>query len=594
MGRIRVLSDALINRIAAGEVIERPASVVKELLENSIDAGARSVSVECAGGGRRMIAVIDDGAGMDRDDALLAIERHATSKLVDDRGLESIATLGFRGEALSSIAAVSRFTLQSAVVDGEGTEVEVHGGRVRSVGEIAMPRGTTIRVERLFFNVPARRKFLRSEATELGHIARLVTNHALARPDRRFRLVHAGRELLHLDPAACARERIGQLYGDELARRLEPFDSSDGELRVHGFAGRPSEAQTRRDGQHFFVNGRAVKDRVLLHAVGQAYGNTMPRGRHPSLFVFLECAPSDVDVNVHPQKVEVRFRQPVRVHDLVEGVVRSALAGAAVIPRLADLRPAALDRGRAVAEAISGYADRRSPAADGGPASPAGARPATSGLPFAAAAARPVADPAMRDTGSPDSAVVPLAQYRRSYILAQDHDGLLLVDQHAAHERVIFERYLAQAVDNHVEVQRLIFPITIELTAADRVTFDDETAEFERLGFRVEPFGGNSIRVTGVPALAGAVDPRELILELLGEARAVPSTVSAAASLRHRLVTSAACQAAIKVNHTLERQQMQRLLDDLFRTVNPTTCPHGRPLIFRLSHAEIERAFDRR
>jgi len=604
LGRIHVLPDSLINRIAAGEVVERPASVVKELVENSLDADARSITVECEGGGRRRIRVTDDGRGMDRDDAVLALERHATSKLDRGSNLEAIATLGFRGEALSSIAAVSRFLLRSSVEDGDGTEIEVDGGRIRSVRDAGLPRGTSILVERLFFNVPARRKFLRSEATELGHIARLMTRCALAYPQRRFGLVHAGRKLLQVDPAAGLDERISQVYGREFTQKLLPFDRRHDHLHIYGYAGRPAHALTRRDGQHLFVNGRAVQDRVLLHAVGQAFGNTVPRGRYPALFLFIECDPAGVDVNVHPQKTEVRFRHSSVVHDRTRDAILSALSDEAVVPELTDLRPS-LARPAASAGVFRAVVDflERADTRGSGPRRPGPGRdrPVAGAtvrepLPFDRSRSTAVSAASDGQAASPavEAGLVPLAQYRDSYILAQDERGLVVVDQHAAHERVLFERFLAEASENRVEVQRLLFPLTLELPPAERVVLEEEIDEFKRLGFIIEPFGGNSVRLDGIPALGAELDPEGLLRELLGQAAQTKATVADASVLRHDLVTSAACQAAIKINHPLAPAEMRRLLEDLHRTVSPSTCPHGRPLIFRLSHDEIERAFRRR
>jgi len=605
LGRIHVLPDSLINRIAAGEVVERPASVVKELIENSLDADARSIVVECDGGGRRRIRVSDDGRGMDRDDALLALERHATSKLDRQSNLEAIATLGFRGEALSSIASVSHFVLRTSTTDGEGTEIEVDGGRIRSVREAGLPRGTTILVERLFFNVPARRKFLRTEATELGHIARLMTRCALAYPERRFGLEHAGRTLLQVDPASGLDERISQIYGREFTQKLLPIDRVYDQLRIYGYAGRPAHALARRDGQHLFVNGRAVQDRVLLHAVSQAFGNTVPRGRFPALFLFVECDPSWVDVNVHPQKTEVRFRQSSVVHDRTRDAIMSALSDEAVVPELSDLRPGAGNSAvgsEGVSRAVVNFLEREEARAadESRPLStterPTPTRTLREPLPFDLPSSNVAPDApfdqrAQRDAPPP---LVALAQYRDSYILAQDERGLVLVDQHAAHERVLFERFLAEAEENRVEVQRLLFPLTIELPPAETVVLEQEIDEFRRLGFLVEPFGGNSVRLDGIPALGAELDPEGLFRELLGQAAQTKATVADNSALRYDLVTSAACQAAIKINHPLAPAEMRRLLDDLHETVSPSTCPHGRPLIFRLSHEEIERAFRRR
>lgn len=585
LGRIRPLPDPLINRIAAGEVVERPVSVVKELVENSLDAGARTLRIRLLSGGRRLVQVSDDGQGMDRDDALMAIERHATSKLCRPADLESIKTLGFRGEALSSIAAVSRFTLETADEEGSGTRVEVHGGRIQSVDPWGGPQGTTVRVERLFFNVPARRKFLRAEATELSQIVRMVTRYALAHPSRRVELAHGDRELLRVDPAGDTRERIRQIYGEPFLRRLLAFDEQRGDLRVHGFAGRPTETLPRRDGQHLFVNGRAVQDRMLFHAVTEAYGNTMPRGRFAALLLFIDLPPEAVDVNVHPRKEEVRFREAARIHDGARDVLRGALSKEGAVPRLEDLRPAAAP---GLAGPPTAAGSRVFELREPGPAQEVAAL-----LPDAPQTDW-VEELHASDADSALSHAVPLGQYRESYIVAQDRDGLVLVDQHAAHERVLFERYLADAESGRVEVQRLLFPELVELTPDESVLVREELEEFRRLGFDLEPFGGNTVRLAGVPVHAADCDPRSLLRELIGEAGRTRSSAADVPQLRRLLVTSAACQAAIKVHYPLTHETMQQLLLDLSRTVNPTTCPHGRPALFRLTLAEIERAFHRR
>jgi len=628
LGRIHVLGDSLINRIAAGEVVERPASVVKELVENSLDAGATAVDVRLQAGGRRQIRVTDDGCGMDRDDALLAIERHATSKLRGPEDLDSIATLGFRGEALASIAAVSQFTLSTARADGDGIEVRVRGGRIESVREMGLPRGTSIQVDRLFFNMPARRKFLRTESTELSHVARWVTRYALALPQVRFRLEQGERALIVAPPANDRYQRIASLFGEEFTGHLLPFEGRAREMRVEGLAGRPLDAPARRDRQHLFVNGRSVQDRVLGHAISQAYGNTMPKGRYPAMFLFVEIEPSAVDVNVHPQKTEVRFRDGAAVHDLVRESIAAALSDERVLPGYTDLRP---ESGVAVSEAAARFLERHQ-ADPKAPDSRSRFRPGTP-RPLAAKIDRGALphEAPRPSTPTPDSAsnsdeaeasdqdqarsgarsgdllgamaeapelaehrAVPLAQFRQSYIVAQDEQGLVVVDQHAAHERVIFERYLAEASENRVEIQRLMFPAIVELSPAERVLLEKEQEEFLRLGFLVEAFGGNSVRVEGVPALAADLDPGDVIRELLGEAGRTSAAAAGLRDLRYRLVTSAACQAAIKIHYPLGMPAMQTLLDDLYRTENPSTCPHGRPALFRLSLEEIERTFRRR
>jgi DNA mismatch repair protein MutL len=580
LGKIRVLDDHLINRIAAGEVVERPASVVKELVENALDAGARRVGIAVVSGGKHSIRIEDDGSGMDRDDALLALERHATSKLTSPGDLETVSTLGFRGEALPSIAAVSRLLVRTAAEDGEGTEIEVRGGRIAGVRALGRPRGTTVSASSLFFNVPARRKFLRSETTEFAHVARFTTRCALAHPEVAFRLEHGPRTVLEAPAGEDLPARLARVMGEDVAARLLPFALAGSGMTVRGWTGRPSEAATGRGAQHLFVNGRVVSDRVLLHAIADAYRNTMARDGHPPVVLFLTVPPDRLDVNVHPQKAEVRFTAPREVHDLVREALVLALPEARAVPAYGDLRRA---------PSLPPVAEPRLPAGGSSwiPAQPAASLPGEPPAPAVVAAA-------VEDPPEAPPAVRALAQFRESYIVAEDADGLVLVDQHAAHERILFERYLAQAEKNRVEIQRLLFARTVDLGVHERVLLEEEGDEFRRLGFLVEPFGGDTVRIDGVPAVAADLDPASLLRELLGEAAHVRAAAAGIGALRLRLVTTAACKAAIKIHHGLTREAMQRLLDDLFRTGSPTTCPHGRPLVFRLPLAEIERTFHRR
>ncbi len=591
MSRIRRLPEHLIDRIAAGEVVERPASVVKELLENSLDAQANDIRVQLKNGGKSSIVVDDDGHGMSGEDARLAIARHATSKLATDADLDRITTFGFRGEALSSIAAVSIFHLRTKSEGFAGTELVLRGGELETEREVSGPAGTRIRVDRLFFNVPARRKFLRTDATELAHVVRLLTRTALAHPGTRLRLEHGGRTLLDTPVAADALERLAQIFGRERARKLVPFELESDGLRVHGFAGRPVDSLPRRDSQHVFVNGRIISDRTIQHAIHSAYGETMPRGRFPALVLFIEADPELVDVNVHPQKREVRFSAGRQVHETTRQAIRSALQGTEVVPSVGELRPAEGDRANVpvgIGEATLSYLQRQR---DGG--SDASAWRIAERTPGSIARpSTPLLDrPQLRDD---DRAATPLGQYLESYIVAQDRDGILLVDQHAAHERVLFERYLAAADEDTVEIQTLMFPQTLELSAEECSWLLSELEEFARLGFRIEPFGGTTVRVRAIPAIASGSDPAELIRELAGQAETAVSAKRDTQELRRRMITTAACHAAIKVNYPLSRPAMQRLLDDLFRVENPSTCPHGRPALFRLGLDEIERAFRRR
>jgi DNA mismatch repair protein MutL len=490
---------------------------------------------------------------------------------------------------------VSRFHLKTAPEDGHGTEIEVRGGKILTVREVGFARGTTVEVAGLFFNLPARRKFLRSEATELSHVLRWVSRFALARPDVRFRLDHGSRTLLDAPPSASAAERAHHLYGEQ-AGRLLPFDRERPGLRVHGMAGRPTEGLPRRDGQHVFVNGRVVQDRVLTHAIHQAYGNTMARDRFPAVVVFVEIEPSAVDVNVHPQKTEVRFARSSEVHDAVRDAIASALGAEEAVPDLTELRPQGevsqtLD---SIAASAARYLSSHEGAREVAP---------RAGASFGARRAGGLYDTTASPGGPPVSVSEEspradrwqaLAQYRDSYIVAEDSEGIVLVDQHAAHERVLFEQYLEAAEADGVETQRLMFPVTVELAADQATLLQQELGEFRRLGFDLEPFGDRAFRIDGVPSLLGEVDPVVCLRELLGEAAGVRSAAAGVDALRRKLVTSAACQAAIKINHPLTTVGMESLLHDLGRTANPSTCPHGRPVLFRIRLEEIERGFRRR
>ncbi len=571
MGKIRLLDESVVNRIAAGEVVERPASVVKELIENSLDAAARRVEVEVQGGGSRWIRVADDGEGMDRDDAVLALQRHATSKLAAVEDLTRIASLGFRGEALPSIAAVSELRLSTAVADGEGTQVEVRGGALVHVEPCARPRGTTVEVGRLFFNVPARRKFLRTTATELAHVVRWVSRYALARPDVAFRLRSEGGVLLDVAAVNETLERVRQVLGAGRVETLLRVEHETDDGRVWGFSAAPAHA-TARPVQHGFVNGRAVQDRLLWRAVRDAYENTLPAAQGAPFVLFLELDPREVDVNVHPQKTEVRFARPQTVYALVREALARALERPSA-PRYGALR------------------HRNAPAQEGpGRREPVIAEPSGSA---ATGGEGPPEGPAvlwgMRERG-PWRA---LAQLRQSYIVAEDAGGLVLVDQHAAHERVLFERYLAAVQQGRVEIQTLLFPRTLELELESWVAIEAGREELARLGFRFEPFGRRTLRVDAVPAVAAHLDPEALLRELVDEVQHARAVAADSAALRRRLVTTAACRAAVTIRTPLGAEQMQQLLDDLATTDHPQTCPHGRPALFRLPLEEIERAFRR-
>src|SRR5690348_14526126 len=603
MGRIRVLSDTVANKIAAGEVVERPASVVKELLENSLDAGASEFRVDVEAGGRRLIRLADNGCGMLRDDALLAFERHATSKLADVKDLLSIATLGFRGEALPSIASVSRLLLETRSPEEQsGTAVEFAGGKLLRCDEAALAPGTTITVRDLFFNVPARKKFLRSEQTEMAHIASLVTHYSLAHPGKTFLLRHNNAELLNVTPVAALRERVFQVFGSRILDDLVDLGDHNRDLnlpqdptapleelpltrrfRLRGFVSGPQVQKLNRNSIYLFVNGRLIRDRLLLHALSSAYHNLMPPACYPFALLFLECDAEEVDVNVHPSKTEVRFRHGSLVHDFVRDTVREVLMvqrPASNIPAPTPPQPGAglpysdfTERiesmnfasasASAAASAIAGaphpevlpeFVLRRpsSPPPrfdfDPGPAVSSGGRlpvPDTHGPLFP--------DAQLPDAQSLDalSDLRPLGQIHDSFIIAAGRDGLWIIDQHVAHERILFERVLAQRASGGTESQHLLVPLAIGLSAAQQIEYARIAEELNALGFETEPFGNRTIAVKSAPAGVPAGEVEKILFEILEIAERELRRASLD-DVRRSVAASIACRAAIKINMRLE------------------------------------------
>ncbi len=653
MSIIRILPEAIANKIAAGEVVERPASVAKELVENSIDAGASSVEVRVESGGKRLIRVADDGCGMTRDDALLAFERHATSKITSADDLDAIATLGFRGEALPSIAAVSRLTLETRHASEEaGTRMEFAGGKLHDVKEIARPGGTTLEVANLFYNVPARRKFLRSESTELGHIASMVTHYALAHPDKAFRLESVSNEILKVPPVASHRERIYQVMGAKQLEQLVEFGPVERELlqasaplnmdedtetnaapeappifRISGFVSRPEVHKLNRNQIYFFVSRRLIRDRLVAHALHEAYRNILPAGIFPVAMIFLDMPPGEVDVNVHPSKAEVRFRHSSFVHDLIRDTVLQALMASRPVAAFPMPRRPDTDEqyqgGASYArpEASSSPQGQRDWAPSAGPRQPYAAGPARSFqlsaprpapapgyLPLAEAAlalyappepascpaafAEPEPAAAENRPGELPSDLLPLGQVRSSFIIAANPEGLWIIDQHVAHERVLFEQHLRRRQDSTVEGQRLLIPIVADLQPEQRVIYERIAAELTANGFEVEPFGQGSVAVKAAPADIQPDDVERLVREILDgvgrEARALSLD-----ELRRSIAATVACHAAIKVNMPLDREKMSWLLLELSKTECPMTCPHGRPIVLRYDMKEIQKAFKR-
>ncbi len=669
MGRIHVLSETVANQIAAGEVVERPASVVKEMLENSLDAAATRIKISVEAGGKKLIQIIDNGCGMVRDDAMLAFERHATSKIKNAEDLLSVSTLGFRGEALPSIASVSRLRLETrAAEEPSGTVVEINGGKIARVEEAGLPLGTSITVRDLFFNVPARKKFLKAESTELSHIASLVTHYALAHPDKHFELHSAANAMLVAPPVGGYSERVYQVFGKETLdqlipvaarqalervglpqpppwrRREEEQDSlpkDPGEMRIHGFVSKPEIQKLNRNSIFIFVNGRLIRDRLVQHGLTEAYRNIIPPSVFPVVLLFLELPAAEVDVNVHPSKTEVRFRQQTAMHDFVRDTIRAALMKARPVPQfVAEIRahatasqaltpgsgwepsaPALAGSGFAIPQNVPDRFDLQPQvqpsvsarlqfegaiAVEGNAAIPVARGlenlPIASG--FSAAAARSVdvvpdhgCAPALEvreeePTLSSLSTLKPLGQIRNSFILAVNEDGLWIVDQHVAHERVLFERVLKQRAAQKVESQRLLMPIVLELSPAQQAVFTEISDELLHNGFEAEPFGARSVAVKVAPAGVETSAVEHMLHELLDQFLREEQSLNLE-KIRTRIAASIACHAAIKVNMPLEQNKMEWLLAELAKTEHPMSCPHGRPVVLRYSVKDIQKAFKR-
>jgi DNA mismatch repair protein MutL len=650
MGRIRILSDQVANQIAAGEVVERPASVVKELLENALDAGATRIRIEVEGGGRKLIRIVDNGQGMVRDDALLAFERHATSKLHSSDDLLQIRTLGFRGEALPSIASVSRLLLETRAADEDsGTEVEIAGGKILRVEDSGTPVGTTIAVRDLFYNTPARRKFLKSEQTELAHIAALVTHYALAHPERHFELHSATQALLIAPAVASTGDRLFQIFGRDTAalmlptaaeidfaraglpepppwKREQDYAPPDpGFLRISGFVSKPELQKLNRNSIYVFVNHRLVRDRVVLHALTEAYRNIIPPTSFPVVLLFLEMPPQEVDVNVHPAKTEVRFRQPGFVHDFIRDTVRTTLMTARPAASFASALTSAPQASASLLLDVSPmpgppgdpvFSPRQQPESDADPSAVDAAgftlrapvAPESPGrLAFSdqgiavgyepASAAAFSADPANAIDGPEETlnalaTLKPLGQLRDSFILAANDEGLWIIDQHVAHERVLFEKILRDREVEQVQRQRLLMPVLVDLLPAQMVSFAAIAYELDLNGFEAEPFGPRTLAIKAAPV---GLEGRELE-RMLEEVLAVPDREQQAENAetrRRRIAASIACHAAIKVNMPLEPTKIEWLLAELGKTEHPMSCPHGRPIALRYSHKDIQRAFQR-
>jgi DNA mismatch repair protein MutL len=594
--RVEILPDHVANQIAAGEVVERPASAVKELVENALDAGATRVDVVLRSGGKSEVRVIDDGHGMDPQDAVLALDRHATSKIRVAEDLHAVSSFGFRGEALPAIAAVSRFELHTSTTEGEGTRIRVESGRIRGVDESPRRRGTTVTVRSLFHDVPARAKFLRAAAAETRAASEALLHLALAHPTVAFRMESNGRELLHLAPTARLDERVAAIWPD-LADTLIPLDAPDGGLRVSGLIQRPDAARPRGGKRYSFINGRPFRDPGLTRLVDDAYRTTVQEGMHPSFFLFLDMPSDRVDVNVHPAKIEVRFRDRAVVEEAVREAVREALG------RLDSARP--LDPGRPGLSVGSPEVGRRlgRPAAAGHrqtmpqlalfvPDRPSSAEGSgASAVSDAAREARPE-DDALDSLGSTDTARLQLWQLHNRYILASTRDGLLIIDQHSAHERVLFEEVMHRFAEGG-DAQRLLFPVTLRLSPAEAAAVDELAGLLRRIGFEIEAFGDRTFILHASPQPHPRFDAELCLRAMIEELTEGSPLVNSARNQHERIAKSMACKGAIKAGQPLSSHEMNELFDRLFATELPGHDVHGRPTIIRLSIDELDRRFRR-
>jgi DNA mismatch repair protein MutL len=649
--KIKILPDNLANQIAAGEVVERPASVIKELVENSIDAGASRVQIDVELGGRRLMRVSDDGSGMNRDDAVMSFERHATSKISTLEDLAAIGTLGFRGEALASIASVAKVELITKIEESDAaTLVSVEGGRLVDVKDAARATGTTIAVRDLFYNTPARRKFMRSEATENYHLTGIVTHYALAHPEIAFTLNNNGREVLRVSPAKDLRERAFQIFGPGLLDSLLPVSGGrDFVAKISGFISAPRERRTTRDAQYFFVNQRFVRDKTIAGGLLEGYRSVLPHGVYPVAFLFVDIPLEEIDVNVHPAKTEIRFRRTDAVKDAIADAIRDALAKGGVVAEQRERSgemaiaattstaetvppPSQVAMDFPVARTDDAMTRPVVPASDPFVTEPEHAenvtpQPDRTIENFAedfelAASARTQTVPAVVTESAirnPQSAIDvdlppvnsaerfvksvevsdvsshkirPVAQLHESFIIAVDDEGMLLIDQHVAHERILFDKFRKSETERKIESQNLLLPETIDLTPAQSQAFELIEGDLESLGFGLMRLSGRTVAIKSIPTDLQPSEARNLFAEILDHVE-LDKRGNAKQTLRDDIAASLACKAAVKINMKLTPEKMQWLIDRLLLTSSPTTCPHGRPVILRLTMKDIERGFHR-
>ena len=612
--KIHILPEALCNKIAAGEVVERPSSVVKELLENSLDAGASDILIELEAGGKRLIRISDNGCGMNRQDAFLSFERHATSKIRTDTDLFALTTLGFRGEALASIASVSRLRLTTSDNDeGLGQQIYAEGGKIKTATEVGFPQGTTIEVRNLFFNLPARKKFLRKEQTELGHAADVVTKQALANPAVSFRLKHNDRTMLDLRREKGVRERVAALLGRSLLSDLLMVDKQNSEdLQLSGLISQPQLTRSASSHIYTFINGRYIRDRVVQHAVMDGYRHLLMKGRYPVVILFLQIDPSQIDINVHPTKHEVRFREQSQIHDFIAESLRQTLRPAGWLDTKADpqatgqvenyvslsqTQAANLDGSQQTSNFVREASDQYLPPLvtsqqdEFGIASPLSSSPDQPASPENSTARTQYILPGSEASGF-FSRLQILGQYHHSYILCQDGSDLILIDQHAAHERVGFEKLRHAYTAGKIPSQTLLFPEVLELDFNSATALGENRHELELLGFEIEPFGGKSFALKAIPQLLEKQNVSGLVVDIALELERIGHTAQLRESIDEVLILMA-CHSVIRANQALSNMEIMALFQELDRIDFKANCPHGRPVIQRMTLTEIERLFRR-
>lgn len=584
MGKIKILPENIANRIAAGEVVEHPTSIVKELMENSIDAAASEIRIFVEEGGKRLIRVVDNGKGMDSDDVLLCFERHSTSKISTLRDLNEVQTLGFRGEAFASIAAVTRLTLKSRDESSlYGTQVRINGGVLRGVSQAGIHRGTSVEARNIFFNTPARRKFLRSTRYELSRIVELVAHYAISYSKIYFSLHHYDKELISAPPVAHYSQRIYQLYGKNLMENLVPFEYEKEGLGLSGYLSRPGYYRSSADMLLTYVNQRLVKDRLLNRAIREAYHTMLPRDRYPVVLLFITLPSELVDVNVHPSKLEVRFRQPRFIHDRVRDVLMDTIVKE---KPLAGFKATEGTLKKVSFQQQPLKIEKEGLAQGEMEVSPEEVLP-------------PISTPRLslpeEETKSEEVApeVAVLGQYQNSYIVGMDQEGILIIDQHAAHERVLYEKLWKGFTNRQLARQALLIPVVLEVSSSQSLIIDEHFTLIRELGFGIENFGDRAYIIKEIPSLLANCQIETLFVDMVDELEK-ELKAKKVEDVYQKMIISLACHAAIKANHPLSVEKMRYLVADLFKTTLPMTCPHGRPIILRLSQRDLEKGFLRR